>query len=111
MVSCRINTLVTMLGSAVLSSAIVEERFTTMIRQALSRAMPHRQRRSNTPQPLCLTAGVPRAHATARASQLNPESLKGPVPVAVQRRRCQGVLDGAPPASPVEDGSRQPDAV
>jgi len=106
MVSCRMHTLMTMLGSAVPSSTIVEQRFAAMIRQTPSRAMPHRQRRSTTPQPLCLTAGIPRAHATARASRLNPESLKGPVPVPVQRRRCEGVLDGAPPASTVEDGAK-----
>ena len=111
MVSCRMHTLMTMLGSAVPSSTIVEQRFAAMIRQTPSRAMPHRQRRSTTPQPLCLTAGIPRAHATARASRLNPESLKGPVPVAVQRRGCEGVLDGGHPSSTVADGSRQPDAV
>ena len=111
MVSCRINTLIAMLGSAVPSSPIVEEHFATMIRQTPSRAMPHRQRRSNTPQQLCLTAGVPIAYATARAAQLNPESFKGPVSVAVQRRRYEGVLDGAHPASAGEDGSQQSDAV
>jgi hypothetical protein len=101
----------TMLGSAVPSSTIVEVRFATMIRQTPSRAMPHRQRRSNTPQPLCLTAGIPRAHVTARAARLKLESLEGLVPIAVQRRRCEGVLDGAHPSSTLEEGSRQSDAV
>jgi hypothetical protein len=106
-VSSHRHLLMTMRGRAVPSSTIVEERFAPMIRHTPSRAMPHRQQRSNPPTQRCFTASIPRAHATARAARLTLESLTGTLRIALQRRRCEGMLDGAPRSSPVEDGSRQ----